>query len=29
MNVRVHVIYVQSEGPFVMQRGGSVMLTSR
>ena len=28
-NVRVHVIYVQAEGPFVMQHGGSVMLTSR
>lgn len=28
-NVRVHVIYVQAEGPFVMQRGGSVMLVSR
>jgi hypothetical protein len=29
MNVRVHVISVQAEGPFVLQRGGSVMLTSR
>jgi serine protease Do len=29
MNVRVHVIYLQSEGPFVMPRGGSVMLVSR
>jgi serine protease Do len=29
MNVRVHVIYVQAEGPFVLQRGGSVMLVSR
>jgi serine protease Do len=29
MNVRVHVIYVQTQGPFVLQRGGSVMLTSR
>jgi len=28
-NVRVHVIYFQTEGPFVLQRGGSVMLTSR
>jgi serine protease Do len=28
-NVRLHVIYVQSEGPFVLQRGGSVMLVSR
>ena len=28
-NVRVHVVYVQAEGPFIMQRGGSVMLVSR
>ncbi len=28
-NVRLHVIYVQSEGPFILQRGGSVMLTAR
>jgi serine protease Do len=28
-NVRVQVIIVQSEGPFVWQRGGSVMLVSR
>jgi serine protease Do len=28
-NVRLHVIYVQSEGPFVFQKGGSVMLVSR
>ena len=28
-NVRVHVIYIQAEGPFVLQRGGSVMLVSR
>jgi serine protease Do len=28
-NVRVHVIYVQNEGLFVLQRGGSVMLVSR
>lgn len=27
--VRLHVIYVQSQGPFVLQRGGSVMLTAR
>jgi serine protease Do len=28
-NVRVHVIYVQNEGLFTLQRGGSVMLVSR
>jgi S1-C subfamily serine protease len=28
-NVRVHVVYVQSAGPFMLQRGGSVMLVSR
>jgi serine protease Do len=28
-NVRVHVIYVQAAGPFMLQRGGSVMLVSR
>jgi serine protease Do len=27
--VRLHVIYVQSQGPFMLQRGGSVMLTAR
>jgi serine protease Do len=28
-NVRLHVIYVESAGPFVLQRGGSVMLTAQ
>ncbi len=27
--VRLHIIYVQTKGPFVFQRGGSVMVTAR